>query len=1026
MEPRSTRLNAVRWLIAIAIAAMTGLSMTHRRPDPLERLVAAATQCNLRPIEARLSDFPYAGVQVSRSADVATDTLLRLRGVAGEVLDSDAIRDPYVAGVTQLIAGNARAASDALESASRSSSDPRVWNDLAAARMELGTRHDIPELVAQSLADSQRALELDPGYLPARFNRALALDSLRIYPAARRAYGDYLESDPSSRWADEARQRLASLPNVTAVAEWESAKSNLQRACRSQDDETVVAIVRRFPQAARTSAEGLYLAEWADNVSRNDAMAEQSLGLARCIGRALEASSGERLLLDAVQAVEQGDRELLARAHATYRAGRIAYRDGKLRVAASLLDQAAKMFEQGRSPMALVAALYRAGTFVDGGDSADGLALLDALEADRDPAYLALHAQIETERALALGRTDRFYETIDATREALRQFEALHESDNETRARTNLMSTLTATGASAEAWRMRREVFEAASTSGAPNVLPAVLLNAISDEIVEGKWDTACALATELSKLDLASAVARTETLLWRDFARARATSRVEPGAFGPAHVASSAIPDPDLREEMLDKIHLAEADLLAEREPERARRFADAAISYRQARFPYRLPSAFIVRARASQALGDAKAAGIDIDHAMEAFERQRRTLRDDVSRDSYVGGDDRMFGEALELAAASGDYTRMFRIAEQSSARLINDRLTGTDLAIHSMDDARDQVPADTAIVHLTTLRDHSIGIVITRAGARTVNIPAGRETLISQRDRFLSAITNDLPATNLASELYDDLLAPLAPEVSAAPFLLVITDDTLATIPFSALLDRKTGRFVLEDHTITRAPSVSAWFVRHGEPARPRKRAMVAGDPAFAAERFPSLSRLTAARQEVGVIARIYDDSESILGSDVTRARLLASMSQADVIHIAAHAMANARDASLSVMLLTPDDHDAGLLSVHDVMRLRLRRSPIVVLAGCQTAVKGGAHGTTTSFALAFLAAGSRAVAGTLWNVDDAVARDFSIALHRDIGNGVMPAAALRGAQIAVMHARGRNRLRAWAGFQLYGYD
>jgi CHAT domain-containing protein len=1027
MGPRSTRLNAVRWLIAIAIAAMTGLSMTHRRPDLLQQLVAAAAQCNLRPIEARLSEFPYAGRPATRSGDDSPNALVRLRGAAAEMLDSCAGRDQYVVGVSELIAGNPVTASETLERVARTSNDARSWNDLAAARMEMARQHDIPELIAQALADALEAIELDPDYLPAYFNRALALDALHINPAAERAYLDYLSRDASSQWANEARQRLSSVPRSTAAAEWAQERPRLERVCRDGDHAAATAIVRKFPQQARKWGEGPYLSDWADNTDRNPALAAQSLAVARCVGGALQAVSGERLLLDAVLAVDrQSHRALLSRAHAAYRGGRLAYRDGDQQTAARLFEQAATTFEAAQSPMTFVAAFYRACTVVDSGDSSGGLALLDSLASRLAPSYLALRAQIEYERGLALGRLGRVYEGTDATREALRRFEALNETENATRMRTNLLAALTFGGASTEAWRMRRTVFAEASASGTPDALEQALLGAVYDEMIERRWEIAGALATELSKFELQSQLFRAETLLWRSFARGRTAAAVDPATFGPAHAAAGAIRDPDLREEVLDKIHLAEADLFAEREPSRARRFADAAIEYRRHRFPYLLPAAYVVRARAFRALGDVGSATADLDLAIDAIEQQRRTLRDDISRDSYIGGDVRMFDEALELAASSADYDRMFRIAEHSSARLITARL-GADPPARSLQELPARVPGGTTVLHFTTLRDYSIGIGINAHGVRVVKIAAGRGALSAQRDQFLASIADDTSAYELACALHDEFLAPFAAEIAGASSLVIVTDETLAPIPFAALADRATGRFVIDDRAVSHAPTVGTWIVRHTEAhGQNHGRAVIAGDPALDVQRFPSLPRLVAARGEVAAIARMYGDSESLLGEDATRERLLASMPDADVIHIAAHAVVNGRDASRSVIPLTPIAHDAGLLSVQDVTRLRLQRSPVVVLAGCRTAVEAAGHGSTTSFALAFLAAGSRAVAATLWNVDDEAARDFSVSFHRDLGAGITPSEAVRRAQLRLLQARGRDRLREWAGFQLCGYE
>jgi CHAT domain-containing protein len=925
----------------------------------------------------------------------------------------------------QLVAGNVAAACKTLEDAARMSSDSHIWCDLSAARLELARRRDMPQLVSEALADSHRAIELEPDDPAAYFNRALALDALGVYPLARQAWKDYVNRDTSSAWSDEARARLASLPQAMATAQWDRERVNLERACASGDAAATTAIVRAFPQQARTWGEGPYLTAWAANWNHDRSAAARALDMARCIGRALHNVSGESLLLDAALAVRQND-PVFAQAQVAYRNGRIAYRDGDLRMAARFFKRATSAFEAAHSPMALVAAFYTASTVVDGGDASAALAMLDAVDASRAESYRALHAQITAERALALGRTGRAYEASEATRDALRQFEVLHETENATRERTSVLATLTFSGVPQEAWRLRQRVFADASTCGAANVLESALINAVYDEMIEKRWRSAAALATELSRLSTGSRLLHAEALLWQAFARAKAGHPIDRVLLLRAHHVTSALIDPDLRNEMHDKIQLAEADLVAEQQPERARRLADAVIAYRERASPFLLPSAYVVRARAYRALRDYKLAAADLDHAMACIEQQRTKFRDDLIRDSYVGGDDRMFDEAVSLAAEQHDDERLFRIAEHARARLLTARSAGFEIL--PLDQVPRHVPSGTAILHLTALSDYSVGTVITAHGWRTARISAGRETIRRSVDDFVQAVlANAADAQSRASQLHDQLLTAFAPELDSVSLLVIVTDKDMAGIPFEALRNRTTGRFVIEDHRIIRAANASAWIARQHD-IRPRRNecAVVAGDPSFDSRRFPSLPRLRGARAEAAAVARLYHRSEVLVGDEVSRERLLQLAAGADVIHIAAHAFAGADDSGSAVILLTPHDGDAGLLSLHDIARLRLTKAPVIVLAGCRTAAAIGGHGSTSSLSLAFLAAGGRDVVAALWDVDDGAARELSVMFHRDLSRGISPSAALRNAQLTLMRSRGRGALREWAGFQLYGYE
>src|SRR5213075_2047172 len=67
-------------------------------------------------------------------------------------------------------------------------------------------------------------------------------------------------------------------------------------------------LVRRFPQEARTWGEALLLGEWGDAAAKHDAEgAAKTLALVRSLGGALAAFRGERLLADAVAAIDRAN-----------------------------------------------------------------------------------------------------------------------------------------------------------------------------------------------------------------------------------------------------------------------------------------------------------------------------------------------------------------------------------------------------------------------------------------------------------------------------------------------------------------------------------------------------------------------------------------------------------------------------------------------------------------------------------------------------------------------------------------------
>lgn len=164
--------------------------------------------------------------------------------------------------------------------------------------------------------------------------------------------------------------------------------------------------------------------------------------------------------------------------------------------------------------------------------------------------------------------------------------------------------------------------------------------------------------------------------------------------------------------------------------------------------------------------------------------------------------------------------------------------------------------------------------------------------------------------------------------------------------------------------------------------------------------------------------------------LLGSGAEEAAVIAASRDCDVLHFACHAAAEPGEPWLSFLVLALGpaaanvaDGDDGLLRLSEWWRLRAPRE-LVVLSACRTAVAtGGTHDVVGGLAWAAQMAGARRVLASLWSVEDAAARAFAVAFHREyVERGRSAADALATVQ---RHAIAAGRpLRDWAGFVLWG--
>ena len=213
------------WLAGLAAAAVlvlvTWIAVGRSRPSPsgtVEFQTLAAAMREGRPVPGRLAgDYPY-GPPVSpvRAGAGTGPRSPRIDAAAARVqssLEGDDRPDAHhVRGVALLMVQRFDEAISAFESAAAGAPEQaRFRSDLSAAYLARGVHTASAADVERALRAADRARALAPNLPAALFNRALALEQLRRTGEARTAWEAYLAADPASEWADEARERMATL-----------------------------------------------------------------------------------------------------------------------------------------------------------------------------------------------------------------------------------------------------------------------------------------------------------------------------------------------------------------------------------------------------------------------------------------------------------------------------------------------------------------------------------------------------------------------------------------------------------------------------------------------------------------------------------------------------------------------------------------------------------------------------------------------------------------------------------------------
>ena len=280
----------------------------------------------------------------------------------------------------------------------------------------------------------------------------------------------------------------------------------------------------------------------------------------------------------------------------------------------------------------------------------------------------------------------------------------------------------------------------------------------------------------------------------------------------------------------------------------------------------------------------------------------------------------------------------------------------------------------------------------------------------------------------AREILKHLYRFLIDPVKDSLKGNK-LIVVPDNQLFFAPFSSLADEN-DRFLTSEYSIQITPSL------HTLKASMQRAhssnigfALFIGNPtvkkiSLNGEVFTSLP---GAAEEVQYLANLFE-TPPLLGRDATKQVVLQHLSEASIIHIAAHA-----ESKRGEIILAPNtSHDqpnpeSFLLTQEDVTSIPVQ-ARLVVLCCCYTG-KGkvsseGVIGITRSF----LAAGARSVLATLWPINDKATKEFMKKFYHELLEETPVCEALRRAQNLFQEHENKNyqSIRMWAPFAIYGED
>lgn len=445
------------------------------------------------------------------------------------------------------------------------------------------------------------------------------------------------------------------------------------------------------------------------------------------------------------------------------------------------------------------------------------------------------------------------------------------------------------------------------------------------------------------------------------------------------------------------------------------------------------RLSHLYLLRGRAHVMRHEVDEAASDFDRGIAAFEYQHSGISQERFRISHFDEAWELFADMVRLQLLAKDRPDVaLAYVERARARTLLEGVTRTSKVSPTSDlsDVQRRLPSDAAILSFVTLSDTLVTWVITRQSVDVVRQPLDLQRLEATVESLQGSLRHveREPQDALLSSLYDLLIEPTAPMRRGRGSLIVIPDGPLHRVPFAALVDRRTGRYLIEDCDVSIAPSLSLLMnmsaavnnrVRSTGP-----RVLVVGNPAINRRMYPGLPNLDGAEAEAMDVAGQYPGAELLTRQHATKAEFLRLLRQAELVHFAGHAVANAEYPWLSRLLFAPES-EAGsdTLFAHELAGEHLKDLKLVVLAACGTGNGAGVRGEgVLSLARPFIAAGAQTVIASLWDVSDRDTQALFRAFYKALQSGAVPAVALRTAQLAALHGSDAQQRSPtnWAAF------
>jgi len=1077
----SARQPALRWaaaaalLLAIAIPGYRYWQST----QPVERSMASLRQAwdRNRPLEIRVTgDFPYHPYLVTRGPGdkaPANDTKLKaaFAVLALEVETHPTPQAKHALGRLHLLKEEFNDAETLLKQViSEEPKNATAYVDLASVYYEQGVKSESPQYYFQAAKHLQTATEIFPKLAEAWFNLALCHERMLLFTDAKKDWEKYLELDANSQWANEARDRLQKLRERSVLREPQPDK--VAEELRAAVDEKNEATLRRLLEENFTVVTELTTGRLMDDylaaaIEGKQPEAAKHHQLLQYLAELIRDTKGDHYFTDLLRFVDTSPitwLEKIRDIRAQLQQVKVfsdAYQDKQ---AIQLAMTAKAVAESIADVCHTEAALYEIARIYSPETETKELSMLR--QKLLSETILHRHLQMQVRALLALanqyGAERRMSSWLESDRQSLDIAKRLNDADL-------IVATLRDIGLAYADFGEQEQglkAYYAATQKLYADYLPLskaclIYIQFARSLTVYGHFREAYSYQREALQLCQKSRPAIYLNTIGRAAKYAALAGQTDESLrlFQQAISASEYYSQAINTQSVAVDLYLSQGDALVKNQ-----RYSEAELAYQKASEKLgslnNLYYQSVIQHGLSASLlpqGKIQEAEAALNKSIELIELSRSNVNAATERSTFVGGQLNVYKSMVDFQyfyrhspERAFDFSEKYRNRELLD--LINQAQTtvwqeskqdlklNTSAQPQSLNEIQQVLPADAQMVEYALTEKHLLIWVINRESWLTKDVPITAAQLQALVSEYLQAISErrELALLNSQSqELYRLLIQPVTGHLKSQQNLVFVPDGVLNSLPFASLVNPASGHYLVEEFTLCVSPSanVLARLLKQSQANRgkPVQSVLAVSDPEFNRQLFPKLSRLPGAQEEVKELPALYRISEELTRAQATKAAFLRKAKNFQALHLAAHSIINANEPLLSSVLLAVEPRrqtasSESLLLAHEIFRLRLPQTRLVILSSCNSLVNQTAgHNGLGGLAHAFFSAGVPTVIGSLWEVNDDSTAGLMTAFHRNWrSSGVSIGQALRQAQLSRLRSTKESWRHPanWAAFYVSG--